>query len=244
MENGNPTELEPKPETKLDDLPVDTLIKEVGISKGDNGKYIIPDDLKDKIHPYKLEAVKAELRRRDTEASYTKANQELIKLEAEAEALRKFIPSTPNLSKEEQERLEALKYEDPDAWLEEMIKIKQDSKKKLDEEIANTISEISSSKISKSDEEKRSKLLKQFNEKVEKPLTSDNLKLDVPLRFQKDLEDGKITFEEFLDSAYKFINGSKAIADVKINEEPTFEGTSGGGKIIGSGKEEDDDPIY
>ena len=89
------------------------------------GKVTLSDDLAKSLDEDTLFAVTAEHRRRNTQAGYTKG-QQLIKTQAaEIEKLTELLSGNVQVEipKEDKARLDALKYEDPDAWRKEMDSI-------------------------------------------------------------------------------------------------------------------------
>ena len=196
--------------------------------------YKLPEDIPEHL---KLAAI-AEKRRRDTQASLTKSRQELKKLEeANKKLVSKVMNSTTlNLSEEEKQELEDLKYSDPDAWYSKMKELESKTK----ELAQNQLNEVMTEAEKAAELEKRQILLEQF--RLEHPginLTDEVIANDIPPRITKKLESGEISFEEFLSEAAKFIEPSVVVGDtVKTPNSPDL-GSVGGGATVTKVSEED-----
>jgi len=204
---------------------INKTLKEIKVD--DKGKFIYPED----TDPVLKAAVAATKSFRDTQSSYTKSQQELKALQAEAEALKeqlaKYETPTAGLSDEEQQELETLKYTDPDAWYHKMKALEQQAVAKVDEKFK----EVREQAKAKTAEEQRIEMLEQFNSQAETPLTKEQLELDVPARWISDVQEGKLDFNEFLERAYEFIHGPKIVATPEVPKTTDLNKVSGGEKI-------------
>lgn len=188
------------------------------ITKDENGKFVVPEGTDDAI----AYAAKAELRRRDTQAAYTKGQQTLKALQAENAKLAASweADAVSNLSSSEQARLEELKVQDPDAWRAEIATLENAKRTKFQEkrqaisEEANKLTEL----------ERRTQQLEQFNQ--ENPgiqITDDVLANDIPPRIVRKLEQGLVQFDEFLNEVAAYLTKGKTIAKGdQPDEQPNF----------------------
>lgn len=236
MDNGSPenTDTNNKVET------VDSIIAEK-LVKHDDGSYGGLKEVDGKTVPIKLSealkdlnitgdkaiAVTAEVRRRGTERSFTKVNKEKLELQAELEVYKSLMPDNLDISAEEQEQLDLLKYKDPDAWFDQMSEIKARSKSKLAEDTAAAVEEAKRKALERDSIEDRVKQLEEFNANTDTPITDEQIANDIPPRLLKQVEAGDITFAEMLDKAHDFINGKKVVNNPSIDTEPSFSNTPG-----------------
>ena len=199
----------------------------------DTGKYVFPEDLSDEVRF----AADAERRRWDTQSAYSKNQQQVKALEAENEKLKALATSSVGLSltEDEKEELDELKFSDPEAWRAKM--------NDLDSNKANSLStqfeEISTEAGKAAELERREQLLTAYN--AQHPgaeLTDDVIANDIPPRITKRLEDGEISFEDFL---IEVNNYSK---DFKVGQEslnsPTNMGNVGGGSTVSEASAKED----
>jgi len=153
-------------------------------------------------------AVMAEKRRRDTQADFTKARQALATSEAEIEALRTLIPNAiSQLPQEEQDRLEDLKYSNPDEWRVAVNQAEREAKEKATKLTEEKIAEAHSRASKEFSEAEKHKALATYNANSGSSLTEEQLAFDVPPRLFKKLDSGEITYLELLAEADKLING-------------------------------------
>src|SRR5690606_19074853 len=183
---------------------VNTILSEA--KPGADGKLELPDDL-DEATRF---AVITEKRRRDTQATFTKNQQRLKQLESEnEETLTRWEKAAiANLSSSKQEELEALKHSDPDAWRVKLDELENEARSKFEEEHT----QVKTAATTKSEIELRAEALAQFQESNPDIILDDDvIENDIPPRFTKQLEEGKISFEEFLDKCRAFLTGEKVI---------------------------------
>jgi len=223
---GNPGNAATGTETNQE--PLEQKLKEViGKMKFDEktNTYKLPDDIPEEL---KLAAI-AEKRRRDTQAALTRSRQELKKLEeANKKLADKVMNSTTlNLTKEEKQALDSLKYEDPDAWYQKMKEL--DAKRA---ELAKTqLNEVMTEAQKAAELERRSLLLAQFKQETGIELTDDIITNDLPPKLVKSLESGELSFEDFLEKASKYLDTSlPAVIDAgpEVPETTNFNKIGGG----------------
>ena len=154
----------------------------------------------------KLDVV--EKRRRDTQASYTKTRQDLLKTASERDLLKqKVIPAISQTPE-----MEELMYSDPVAWREEMNRLEQEASKNIEQEL-QTAAEKTAAQF---ELEERQRILRSFSEaNPDFDITKPEVQDQIPPRYLKQLESGNITFEAFLNKVKKFVEAPKtAAADI------------------------------
>jgi len=202
---------------------VNTILK--GLEKGDDGlaKLVIPEGTSDHV----ADLVRAEHKFRSTQSSYTRERQRSKELEAENEVLRGHVK--PQVSKEEQDRLDELKYTDPLAWHNELLLQKAN--------MPDVGAEARAKAASNFELERRVEVLATFNEGREVPITEEVVQNDIPPRISNKLDNGTVTFEEFLDEASAYLAKGKAVANPAAMEQTNI------GDIAGGDKPSKDGPV-
>lgn len=159
-----------------------------------------------------------EKRFKDTQAGYTKSRQEIAELRAQLAVTAKSTP----ISAEEHDRLEDLKYTDPDTWRKELGAIEAKQTQTYNEELAKTTKELTAL-------EQREIAFNEFQ--LNHPdiiITDDVINYDVPKRITSKLEKGEITFEEFLEEAYSYLKSPKVIGGRNEEAQPNLSNMGGG----------------
>lgn len=180
------------------------------LTKDENDKWTLPEEVDE---PTRF-AVMAERRRRDTQASFTQAQQKLKAFETEnnilADMLEKELASV--ITDEQKDELDDLKHTDPEKWRVRLNELEVDRKNQL----ATKRQQVREQVEKESELERRTRLLAEFNEtNPEIQLTDDVIEEELPPKFAKQLERGEITFEQFLDNARTFLSKGKTIAPVE-----------------------------
>ena len=194
-------------------------------------------------------AARAEKRRRDTQAAYTKAQQEAISLKKEKETLEQLIAKelekSLDLSPEQKEELEELKLVDPDEWRKKLNEIEKEQKtlKK------NKIKELTKKAKEEADKEfelkRRQEILEEFNKThPDVRLDDEVIANEIPPKYVKELEQGKISFEEFLEKAYNFLKSNKVVAQDKAPQKPDLTKVPGGATPSDNARYEDIYDLY
>lgn len=164
---------------------------------------------------WKAEAELAEKRRRDTQAAYTKSQQELAAMRAQLKVMKETGGHSALLDQTKLAELEDMKFSDPDAWYKAKLALESEAHNKFQ----NKLAEASESEI-------RLAKLEEF--KATHPgfeLTDD----DIPPRIAKKLASGEVSFDEFLQETYDYLKTPKVIGDAnKTLEQPNL-GKVGGG---------------
>jgi len=153
-----------------------------------------------------------EKRFKDTQVGYTKSRQEIAELRAQLAVTAKSIP----LSAEEKDRLEDLKYTDPDTWRHELGVIEAKQTQTYKEELAKTTKELTAL-------EQREIAFNDFQ--LSHPdivITDDVITYDIPKRITSKLEKGEITFEAFLEEAYSYLKAPKVIGVRNEETQPNL----------------------
>lgn len=173
----------------------------------DSATQTSPAATKEEQIDYKKKYEEAEKRRRDTQAAYTRGQQELKMLRAEREALEKQI-GTLNLSVQQDEELEELKYKDPDAWRQRINELEQEAVAARQQAISQATAEARRA----AELERRAQVLQEFNsEHPDTPITDEVIANDIPPRITNKLEKGEVTFEEFLEEARNYLETPKKV---------------------------------
>lgn len=209
------------------DTQVNSLVE--SMVQDDDGKWQFPDGTK--ADPAIMYAAKAERRRRDTQASYTKSRQEAKKLQTVNEKLQNEVleSATVHFSDEEREELDELKMRDPDKWHSRLTELTENKKKTLKDKLADFDKEGERM----SELEIRKAKVQAFNESTGLELNDQVIEEQLPAAFTKQLENGDIDFDKFLEKAAKFLQGQ---VKIKGSEEPSTKSNPDMSKMAGKDK--------
>jgi len=189
------------------------------MTQDDKGKWSLPEgELSEEMQF----AVMSEKRRLDTRSAYLGKTQEVSQLKAEGKALKSTLAkrTTLELTSAQVTELEELKSTNPDAWKEKLDSYEDDAQKLL----ATEFEEVSVNAKKGSEVEQRIEILNDFTEANPGFSLNDD---DIPPRISKKLESGKITFEEFLGEAHKYLSSDKLIATQTASQEPNLSKMAG-----------------
>lgn len=166
------------------------------------------------------QAIDWEKRFKDTQAAYTKSRQELA--EVRAKLAVKDEPKV-QLSAEERDALEDLKFSDPEAWRNRMNDLEKQADATYQQKVQEETQKLT-------EYEKRQIAFENFRDShPDFHIDDDVIKYDVPARITKKLEAGEITFEAFLEEAYQFLNHPKVIGNGEQTlEQPNLNQVGGG----------------
>ena len=154
--------------------------------------------------------VNYEKRFKDTQSAYTKSQQELKAAKAKLEALEKLTQPVVQLDEATQAQLDELKYSNPEAWRDKMNSLEAEAKLKH----LSVLSEAEKLAMQQAELEQRAQILSEYNSKhPQNPITDEVIMFDVPPRITKKLENGEISFEEFLTEAHNFLYAPKKVGD-------------------------------
>lgn len=197
------------------------------LKKNDKGVYQLPEDVE---LPEDIRyAVTIEKRRRDTESTLGKTKSTLEALQAEKQALagRVKVDATASLTEDEREALAQLKHTDPDAWRVQMNQLETVAKQALEREL----SEAAATASQQQELERRGVVLADFNNAhPDAPITQEVIENDIPPRIIKKLEDGSVSFEEFLEEAYNYLTKPKTVGSAKAPQQPNLGNVGGSSK--------------
>ena len=151
-----------------------------------------------------------EKRFKDTQAAFTRSQQALREKEAKLEALEKLTQPKLELDEATKTELDTLKYENPDAWRTKVNNLEREAMQKHQE----TLNEAGRLAVQQSELERRSQVLDEFNRShPDVQLTDEVIQYDVPPRITKKLENGEVSFEDFLEEAKNYLVSPKVIGD-------------------------------
>ena len=205
---------------------VNNAVKQM--SEDDNGNIVFPDELKESLDADTLYAATIEHRRRSTQGAFTKNQQKLKSIEAEKDALLNKIATPVTFTPEEQEKLDDLKYSDPEAWRDELNKLEKSKKDEAQSKLVELTGEASKEAGAQFELARRQQVLEEFNESATVAITDELIANDVPPRITKKLEEGKITFEDFLDEVSTYLNKGKTVKNEETLDQPNLNKLSGG----------------
>lgn len=182
--------------------------------------------------PESTQQVDYEKRFKDTQAFATKIAQEkadkereLAELKAELSVLKTTAKPSLTIDAQVQSELEDLKYSDPDAWRTRVNELETAANAEFNSKIVEA-KQLSSQQL---ELQRRANVLTHFqNEHPDVVFTDELLHLDIPQRIVKELENGKVTYEEFLNNVYNYVKTPKVISSTtKTLEQPNLSKTGG-----------------
>ena len=159
-ENGNPEQDVKTPETL--DTATSTGDKDYDVSNFlKNIEENMPKDA-DAVEYYKSKLIEAEKRRRGTVAGFTKSQQQLKAVEAQATFLRDKVAAQIKLTPEQQDELDTLKLTDPDQWRTKIDAYEVAAKKQFEDGIVKELERIKSLSAEEFERERLAEQLKEF----------------------------------------------------------------------------------
>lgn len=167
-----------------------------------------------------------EKRYKDTQAAYTKSQQELKAVKAKVDVLEKLTTPQIQIDAEAQKELDDLKYSDPDAWRTKMNNLELDARSKHQ----NLISAAEQQAAIQAEMDRRTQVLNEYNRSHPGfEITDEVIQLDVPTRITKKLESGELSFDDFLGEVKEFLYAPKKVGTTnKTVGQPNL-GNLGGG---------------
>jgi len=151
-----------------------------------------------------------EKRFKDTQAAFTKSQQALREKEAKLDAIEKLTQPKLELDEATKTELDTLKYENPDAWRDKVNNLEREAMLKHQE----TLNEAGRLAAQQAELERRAQVLSEFNSShPDVQLTDEVIQYDVPPRITKKLENGEVSFEDFLEEAKNYLVSPKVIGD-------------------------------
>jgi len=183
------------------------------------------------VDPLFKHAVLTEQSSRFYQKDYTKSRQELVKVQAEKEALEtKLTSTTQMLSTDQLNELDELKYSDPDAWYEQKAKYEQEAQRRADDEIGTLKSEASKKAADELTKTERTEALSEFQVRMGIELTEEMLTNDIPLRIQRKAE--KMPFDQYLATVATYLAKNKVVADEKLLDQTNIGNLAGRGEQL------------
>lgn len=182
----------------------------------------IPDNsdtiegLKAQLEQVQKEKELAEKRFKDTQAAYTKGNQERESMKAQIATLQEHLNSIQNSSIDTPEMLH-LKATDPDKWYQLRRQAELDAQNKLN----SKLSEVGQAAFEAEQKKYNAQLLAEF--KARNPdITDEFINYDVPHRIQVKLKEGEISFSEFLSEVEAYHKKGKVVGNVgqQVTNQP------------------------
>jgi hypothetical protein len=210
--------------TSFSDLVNKTVEK---LKTDDKGNLVFPDDTSEEVKY----AATLEKRRRDTQSSFTTAQQKTKALEAEKAALLKKLNGSVEvkLTQEQTEELEELKFSDPEAWRKKMNSLEAEARTQRTKEINDELKQVSTSSLESEELEARKQQLEEFNEAHPNfVLTDDFIADNIPPRITRKLETGKISFEQYLQECYDYTTTGKVVKQDDTMDQPNLSKVGGG----------------
>lgn len=185
------------------------------MTKNDKGQWEFPKD-STASEELKL-AARTERRLRDTHAAFHKSQKELKGLKNTAEALEQRILERTEvpLTADQRAELTELKEKDPEAWRAKLNEYETVGKQSLKDELAQIRKESST----KSEIEIRQEQMAAWSAETGIELNDEIVANELPPKFVKELQNGDVTFEQFLEKAGNFL-GKKATTVPPENEDP------------------------
>ena len=179
------------------------------------------------LDPMVQYAANAEIRRRDTQASYTKTNELNIALTSENEQLASTWQAevAKTLTADQQSELEELKHTDPEAWREKINTYESENANR----VATKRTEIKTKASKETEVQQRTRVLEEHNAaNPDFALTDDVIDNDIPPRITRKLENGEISFDDFIKESHAFLSKGKTIYQGdKAPDEPNLSKQSG-----------------
>lgn len=159
-------------------------------------------------------AATTEQRRRDTQAEYTKTKQNNAALKAEKDELMTQLDSDVklDLTLDQEEELDELKFSDPDKWRSKMNFYETEAQAKHTKQVDERLKEVSAKGTETAELERRKQVLQDFQ--AANPglaLDDDVIANDVPPRISKRLQENEVTFEEFLQEVHNYLKTGKVV---------------------------------
>ena len=197
------------------------------LTQDEKGVWVKPEG---EVDETVLFAATLEARRRNTESALGKTKNALQTETGMRKKLEQRVTQQVqlNLTPERADELNMLKHEDPDSWRIEMDTLEETARSALREEL-NTDTQAVSQEVEVA---RRVDVLASHNElHPDAQVTDEALANDIPPRITKKLEDGNITFEEFLIEASTYLAKPKVVGGEKPGTVVNI-GKAGGGSAV------------
>lgn len=221
MNGYNTTQEIPKQETPATNVPAEhsfnaeTFVN-TNLVKDESGTLAMKEGT---YTPEQDALLKTEMRRRETNSSYSKERLRADKAELELDTLKKNlhnIPQAPVID-------EDLKHVDPDAYIEQVL-----AAKAFDPyaEVFQQSSEQANSQVGQLTLDGAIAIHNQRN--PDKPITPDMMNYDLPPRLVKRFQGGEISATEFFGEAATLLYKPKTVAQEPVVGQPNLNNVTGG----------------
>lgn len=215
-----------EPQGKTFESKVNAALKAAKVDA--KGNLVLPKGLSEEVRY----AAVAEKRRRDTQAEFTRTKQETKRLKAEKAALANKVRGSVKLelTAEQKDELDELKFADPEAWRVKMNNLEREAIRKADEEIEKELKQVSTSSLEQDELERRKQLLADFNQEHPGVVIDDDvIANDIPPRITNKLKNGEIEFEDFLQEVHKYLKTGKVVKQTeRTRKQPNLARVPGG----------------
>ena len=194
----------------------------------EKGKLQLPDDLSD----VEKELIRQAKRTRDAQRALSKAQLERERLAKEKEELEKIareaVPADFQLTPEQIEEIEKLKFTDPEEYRIRVNKLEEEARRKQDERLREIQEKARQEAENMYLSQTRQAVLEEFRKaNPDVPITDEVLANDVPPRFTKELNEGKYDYETYLQKVAQFLRANKVVAGKEIPDTPDLGNLAG-----------------
>lgn len=171
-------------------------------------------------------AVDYKKRYTDTQSAYTKVTQDLKASKAKLEVLEKLVTPKVEIDTDKAAELETLKFSDPEKWRNELNKLEIDANSRHTANLNEAVTQVSR----ETELENRGLILAEFQKRNPNLVINDEvIKYDVPPRISNRLENGEITFEQYLTDVSDYLGAGKVIGDGNVTTgQPNISNVGGG----------------
>jgi SMC interacting uncharacterized protein involved in chromosome segregation len=154
---------------------------------------------------------------------------EVKRLKTEREALAQQLEKVVAPKVEVPEEIEELKYSDPETWRKEINRLESEALEKSKTERREILDTVTSEAAAQFELDSRKALLETFqSENPDLKIDDDVLAHDVPPRISRKLDNGEVTFEQFLNEVKKFLTTNKVVVKPEHEELPNLNNVGGG----------------
>ena len=203
MDTQNPADTQ---QDKIVEPTLDVRVNEALNKVDEKGKLVFEEGVDPLFKALVVEAKKA----RDHQAAFTKSRQEIADLKAKKDLLEAKVKSnSTQLSPEQVEELEDLKFTDPDAWFAKKLKYENEAKAKFNGQLDEQLVEASTKALMDLTLAERTEMLKSFQAQTGIVLTDDVMANDIPPRIQSKIN--TMPFEDYLQEVATYLKTGKVV---------------------------------
>lgn len=213
--------------------------------QGADETWTIPEEVASTASPEVLYAAKLAKRQRDTQSAYTKASQKAKSLEAINGKLTQHMidNATLHLSDSERADLNALRATDPEAWRVKITEAETQAKELL----RKKVKDFEQEGIQFTELEIRQNKVADFKAETGVELSDEFIEENLPAKYTKDLAEGKINFDQFLQRSKDYLTKAKVIkgsTDEVDEGKPDLSKAGGASKPTKQATDADDAKSY